>query len=83
MFTLDSLTTDITSDPRAVAIINPLCRSTVRVDRWGAEPMRDFLARPVQRVIVESCHLIKQTVWADCDDDLRAAISGYLERANG
>lgn len=83
MFTLDSLTTDITGDPRAVAVINPMCRSTIRVARWGAEPMRVFLSRPIQRVIVESCHLIKQTVWDDCDDDLRAAIFGYLERANG
>lgn len=83
MFTLDSLTTDITSHPRALAIINPFCRSTIRVARWGPEPMRDFLARPIQRVTVESCHLIQQAVWENCDDDLRAAVSAYLEAANG
>lgn len=80
-YSLDSTTSEIMADPRAAAAILPLCRSTIRVSRWGAQTMRDLLARPQQQVIVESCALIRDTVWDDCDADLRAAIAEVLGNA--
>jgi len=83
MYTLDSTSFEIMADPRAASVIIPMCRSTVRVNRWGEQTMRELLSRPVQRVIIESCHLIKGTVWEDCSEELKETISSYLEKNNG
>ena len=81
VFTLDSHPEAIISHPDMMA--NQFCRTTIRVRRWDDATMRDLLARPVQSAVVDACRNIEAKLWADCADDLRAAISGYLEKVHG
>lgn len=81
LFTLDSHPEAIISHPDMMA--NQFCRTTIRVRRWGDQTMRDLLARPVQAAVVDASRNIKSKLWKLCDDDLKACVTDYLERANG
>lgn len=58
------------------------CRTVLKMRRWKDETMREFLSRPVHHTTIDACRNIRERVWHLCDDETKAAVIAYLEKAN-
>ena len=80
MFTLDSTTFDVLAHSRFQAPVT--CRSTMRVRRFGNEPLRAWLKRPRQMVMTDAVNNMLRQIPDLLDAELTAALHAYQEGAD-
>lgn len=79
MITLDTTTDQVMA--AAPGQVEDFCRTKLRLVRQKHPTLRELMSRRGSILAVQSVGWMRDTVWDQCDGELQAAITAYLEDA--